>query len=302
MRQAFSENYPEITPQFSEIGSLEDAEKFAIEYGYPVMLKPANLAKSLLISRCNDKNDLAKHYQYMQEQIGNLYAIKVKSKQPKILIEQYLEGSLFSVDLLTNEQGDVTSFDPVELIFAKDIGIDDNHNFARFLPMSSGQEKARELKLTAAKAARAIGLTNSPAHVELIVTKNGIFVIEIGARWGGYRPQMHLLAQGLDLIELELSVLNGGEIDTATSIANHVAVIELFSNTTGIYKGITGIEQVKDLRSYYSMINHSKLGTLIGLAKYGYSPVASILLSSKDKEQLDKDYTFIKDNLVVEVV
>lgn len=73
MREAFLSFDKSISPNYQIVESFSDAEKFADEHNFPVMLKPTNLQKSLLITKNTNKEQLLKNYSKITELIQKIY-------------------------------------------------------------------------------------------------------------------------------------------------------------------------------------------------------------------------------------
>ena len=63
-------------------------------------------------------------------------------------------------------------------------------------------ETVAAIKDLAIRAVKAVGIDNSPAHVEIMVTKDGPKMVELGSRMGGGCITTHLvpLSTGIDMI------------------------------------------------------------------------------------------------------
>lgn len=297
MRKAFQEKSPQITPAFTVVSNEEEVKAFALEHGFPLILKPANLAKSLLVTKSNNLEELLTNFAYSKEKISKLYdRWGVHHRTPTLILEEFLEGNFYSVDLVIDSKGKATAFPPVDLVMASGIGVNDNYNYSRILPANIDSEDAEKLKEAAILGAQSLGLTNSAAHCELVLTKKGPKIIEIGARFGGYRSKMYNLSYGINMYELIYKLAIGEPITVDYKFQAYSAVYELFPTTTGTFSHIENIEKVRELQSFVSSNNPVKPGQEAGLSRDGFKFCANITLSSSDKEVFDKDCRFVKEN------
>ncbi|MCD8484556.1 ATP-grasp domain-containing protein [Candidatus Woesebacteria bacterium] len=136
MRQKFLEFDPRISPQFAEVESWDDAQQFVETYGLPVILKPAHLVKSLLVSKNESLEELRRNYDYMVENMSSVYhKYNVESRQPKIIIEEFLSGQQFSVEAFVRNENEIFLTDSVtEQVTAREFGVEDSFLYSRTLP------------------------------------------------------------------------------------------------------------------------------------------------------------------------
>lgn len=98
MRRLFEHAPEKISPGFLEVNSEADVRDFAARHSFPLILKPANLSKSLLVSKSETLEELLANYRAMTTSINSVYAKYAPSTPPKVLIEEFLEGPIHSVD------------------------------------------------------------------------------------------------------------------------------------------------------------------------------------------------------------
>lgn len=283
MRQAFLQADPSITPNFGLVSSEAEALGLARHLSYPLILKPTNLVKSLLVLRCDDEAELLRNFAYAKEKIAGLYRKnKVYGRRPRLIIEEYVEGKTCSIAAFVDKSGTPHFCDGiVSLVNAQDIGVEDNYIYGRFLPAEFDEDLKSRLFEAASKGIAALGMTSTPAHVELIYNEQGPKIIEIGARIGGYRPRMYDLSYGLDLTTQEIKLALGQTPDLSGNFRAYCAVYELFPKTEGTFTEIRGTAETLEF-AYYKV--KAKKGDLVGPAKNGYKAAAVVIVSSHDKQ------------------
>jgi glutathione synthase/RimK-type ligase-like ATP-grasp enzyme len=300
MRTRFLACEEPISPQFKKVSNYIDVEEFADKFGYPVIIKPANLAKSLLVLKCSNKNELKANYLSMDRQISKVYAKHAPNQTPKIIIEEFLEGSIHSVDAFVDSQGKPSILSEiVDYQTGYDIGYDDNFHYSRILPTQLSDDQQKELIHTAELGCSALGMKNSAAHIEIILTKKGPRIVEIGARNGGYRERMHKLANNIDLLDIQLDLKLGMSPKIAASKSEPVAVLELFPKQSGIFTGITNEDKLRKLSSLVYFKIKQNLGEHVGKAGDGYKMCAIIILHNPNPKQFEKDLDFVNKNVRV---
>lgn len=300
MRQAFAEYDPSITPLFATIQDEQTALEFAERVGYPVIIKPTNLVKSLLVLRCNSPEELKENVRYASREITALYQkYRIFDREPRLIIEQFITGRMYSVAAFVDANGSAQLCPGITaLTTAQSLGRDDNYLYCRSLPATTDAALAAELERVSTAGVAALGLTSSPAHIELIASENAVKLVEIGARIGGYRPRMYQASYGLDLIGFEIDTALGLPISPSSRHLAYTAVFELFPSRDGAFTKITGDSGVEAIASYYSLKVTS--GEKIGLAKHGFKAALVIIISSPDRETFIRNCQMV-DTLSVEV-
>jgi hypothetical protein len=180
-----------------------------------------------------------------------------------------------------------------------DIGFDDNFHYSRVIPSKLSHSIQKEFRDVAVKAVEALGMKSSAAHIEIIVTKEGPRVVEIGARNGGYRERMHELANGIDILGNQLSTILDQPLDITPKKNEPCAVLELFPKTPGIFSGIQNEDLLKGLQSFSYLSIKPKIGDFVGKSSQGYKASAVIVLHSNDSSVFQNDLQFVNDQVCV---
>lgn len=300
MRRKFIEHDPRISPAFSAVTDWEDIEKFMSAHEFPVMLKPANLMKSLLITKNHSMDELREHYETTRQEIERLYREHSIISPPKIIIEEFLEGSMHTVAAFVDASGEAQIVPGVvDCITAQDMRFSDNFLYCRSMPSRLEEQVQEDIIRVAKESVRALGLTSCPAHIEIMLTRTGPKVIEVGARIGGYRPRMYEYAKGVDMYAAELDLVFGRQPKIDASAARSIAVFELFPDTEGRFEAITHKSALEELPSMRHFSIKPQPGDKIGRASHGYRAVAVAILGNDDAEQFRKDFDFFQENAKV---
>lgn len=300
MRNLFAKAPKKISPDFALVDNQEDVINFAKAHSFPLILKPANLAKSLLVTKNHDIEELLSNYERSINQIDAIYAKYAPHRKPRMLIEEFLEGSVHSVDAFTGNDGIPHILDHiVDYQTGYDIGYNDNFHYSRVLPSKLCAADQKAFKKCAELGVKALGMKNSPAHIEIIMTKEGPRIVEIGARNGGYRERMHHLANGIDIDGAALALALGQTPQVKATKNEPCAVLELFPKEPGFFEGIAGEEKLVQLPSLFNLIPKANKGSFVGKAADGYKMCAIVILHNSDAEQFNKDLDFVNKHVHV---
>ena len=286
MRRAFELKDPTITPTFQIIDTVDQALSFANDTGYPLIIKPTNLVKSLLVMRCNSESELIENFTYAKKEIAGLYAkYNIYDREPRLIIEEYVIGKTCSIAAFVDDAGVAHFCDGIAaLSSAQDRNIDDNYLYSRRLPADFDKPTSDRLFEVAKKGIEALGMRSTAAHVELIYNDTEVKLIEIGARIGGYRPRMYGYSYGLNLALQEARLAIGETPDLTGDLKSYSAVYELFPEKEGAFDTINN---VADETIYTLFSIKAKAGSVIGPARNGYKAAAIIIVVQSDRQLFD---------------
>lgn len=286
MRKAFLAADRTISPEYSAVDTVERAISFANRYGYPLILKPTNLVKSLLVLKCDSEQQLRDSFFFASTTVGKLYEkYHIHDRAPQLIIEEFIVGEQYSIAAFVDDEGTPHFCNGiVKLKNAQDIGVDDNYLYSRTLPTTLPDDIVRQMYSVAEKGVRALSMKSTPAHIELMSGPSGIKIIEIGARVGGYRPRMYAYSYNIDLIEQEIRLALGEKPILKSKFSTYCAVYELFPQEEGVFYNIIGDINPEKL-TYYRIT--AEPGDRIGPAKNGFKATAIIIVTHKNKQQFD---------------
>ncbi len=284
MREAFQKAYPEITPKFVRVGSSAEAAIREVEQAmtYPVIVKPANLASSLLIHECSTKAELVDALQTVFTEIQRVYEQEHRIDEPQVIVEEYLEGDFYSVDAYVMHSDAVYYTPPVAYIPAKQLGVDDFFLYKRFMPTELPSEEITAANETVRKALSAIALTYSSAHVELVRTRAGWKIIELGPRLGRFRNTMYRQAYDIDHSLNDILIHLGREPRIPTAAVRQCATYSIYPHSEGKLREIHGLEIVTSspLLVWSSIV--AQHGDVCRFAKHGGHALAEFAIASED--------------------
>jgi biotin carboxylase len=280
MRQAFLDYDSSISPSYAKVATLEDALAFANTYGYPLIIKPTSLVKSLLVLKCDNEQQLRERFTYAKENIEMLYKkYKIYERASELIIEEFIEGDQYSIAAFVDAKGEPHFCQGiVALKNAQDIGVDDNYIYSRRLPTNLDESAENDMFKVAAKGIKALDMKSVPAHVELMHGPKGTKIIEIGARIGGYRPRMYSYSYGLDLLMQEINLSVDAPLHLDGAFSQYSAVYELFPEAEGVFDSISNAPE-SDTLTYYRVTK--KPGDIVGPSKNGHKATAIVIATSE---------------------
>ena len=300
MRQKFAASPEKISPDFTIANSQDDVRDFAENHSFPLIIKPANLSASLLVYKNRTLDELMENFAHALELAPKIYAKFAPHSQPRLLIEEFMEGSVHSVDAYVDKSGNVQILkNIVDCTTGYEVGFDDNFHYSLITPTRLSPDSQEELRHCAELGVKSLGMRSSPAHIEIIMTREGPRLVEIGARNGGYRHKMHCLANGLDLYGTWIKTVLGENIDIMPKKNDSVAFIHLHPYQKGIFREIKNVDSLKRLPSFYDFHTLVNPGDLVGKGSDGFKNSALIILHNPDERQFAEDLDYIRKNVSV---
>jgi biotin carboxylase len=221
-------------PQACSVAVAGPAEALAAaeRIGYPVVLKPRNLAASFGVSRADSADGLAAAYDRAR---GVSLPEAPERFDQDVLVEEFLDGPEISVDAA------VTGGRVEPLVVAhKETGYppsfeETGHTVDAADPLLGDPE----LRSVLAAAHAAVGYTTGTTHTELRRTEAGLKVIEINGRLGGDMiPLLGRLAGGPDLNLVAAAVACGQQPDVAGSGAAVAGIRFYYPDADGTVAGL----------------------------------------------------------------
>jgi biotin carboxylase len=187
-------------PRFAAVRTHAEARAAAETVGFPAVLKPADSSGQRGIFRLRSPDDLDAH----------LHAALAASSSTEAIFESYHEGAEVNT-LLVATRGEahlVTASDRV-----RPNGIGFGVALAHVYPSTFFGDVMEEVVQVAVAAVHALGLRDGIAYPQLLVTAEGVKVVEVAARIpGGQMGEVPRVGTGIDLVEVALRQALGLEV------------------------------------------------------------------------------------------
>lgn len=291
MRQRIREQAPEISPKFMLVQDMRESTIKRVEkqIQFPLVVKPAGLAASKHVTICYYREEFERSLRQTMNSLKKLYKEREREDKPKVLVEEFMEGSMYSIDAYVNSRGFVYHCPPVFVKTGANVGFDDFFGYYRMLPVRLSQGRIDDANHAVSQAIHALGLRNVTCHVELMRTENGWKIIEVGPRVGGYRPAMYQLSFGIDHLLNDVLIRVPQKPIIKKRARKTVAVLQFFAKKEGVLASIEGIKRIPKLESYQDLQIKLKKGDICKFAKNGGSSVFDVTLAHKTRSQVLAD-------------
>ncbi|MGY5795157.1 ATP-grasp domain-containing protein len=214
-------------PAYRLAANAVEVGNFAAEIGLPVVVKPATGTGSNGVRLCRDAEELTEH-------TTNLLGGEYKwTSSPRILVEEFVQGPFYSVDLIENQViGICTSeFDRLPHFVFRGCTY----------PAPLTDDEHRRIADVSLSCLQALGLDWGPAAVEVRWSRHGPIVIEVNPRLaGGTVPRLVKLAYGIDPISELIKLAIGDECDLRKRYLRAAAARNLIPERNGVLNWIKG--------------------------------------------------------------
>lgn len=233
MIRAFSsKNVP--CPKFKLLNKFDDVNKVDIPW-IPFIVKPIDMQGSRGIN-------LVKNIEQKKALIMNSISA---SDRGTVILEEYMVGPEVSVEMV------VIDYRPTVLQITEKITSGAPHfvELGHIQPAVLPDETKKQIINVAELAVRSIGIKNSIVHAEIILTKSGPKMVELGARMGGDGIQQQLikLSTGIDLPEFAIDLALGLPLKVPASTINKFSMIRFITSVSGTIRDININESIFEI-------------------------------------------------------
>lgn len=301
MRDLFGAYDRSLVPKYIEIHELDEIriDEIDKQIGYPAVIKPSGLEGALLVSQVNNKLELIEGLEKGFAYAQNAYDKWIKRQKPFFLVEEFMDGDMYSIDVYIDSDGNCVFTPIVRVITGKKVGYNDFFGYVRKTPVTdiNDENLAQE---ASKKACLALGLRSITAHVELMRMKDGTWkIIELGPRIGGYRHDMYMQSFGINHIMNDILNRAGHDASINTEIKGYSALYNIYAKKEGKLKDIKGLDKVRHLQSVVDIKQSLRYGEEALFARHNGDPVLDIMLFNSNLEQFNGDCETIEKELEV---
>lgn len=268
---------------------------------YPLIVKPSALEGSLLVSLVKNKLELEKSLEFTVTEIQKGYDTWIKRQAPVVLVEEFMEGDMYSIDTYVSAEGRCYHTPPVRVVTGYKVGFEDFFGYMQHAPANLTDKQLADVREVAEKVCHALCLRSVTAHIELMKTKKGWKVVELGPRIGGFRHDIYSESYGINHIMNDILVRAGEAPVIPTKLRRHTAFFNIYSPIEGKLATVKGLDVILKLKSFRSVDQVVNVGELVQFARNNGDPVFKLTLSHKDSDQFKADVATAEKTLNFEV-
>lgn len=273
-----------------------DVEDFVKQETFPIVVKPVESCGSDGVKLCNTEQDAKDHFELLMASQR-----KVGAQGAAVLCQQFLKGTEYVVDHVSRNGVHKTV-----MVWVYDKRPTNGAAFVYYgmIPVDSASQEAKMLIEYTRGVLDALKLDNGPTHAEVMMTADGLCLVEMNCRshgWdGSWVPLARALTGGYAQPEVAVdSHINPGKFDKIPDVmpspfkASGQAVM-LVSFFSGTIKAMPGYEKIKKMSSFVALQTGYDIGGQVELTVDLFTAVGVVILANSDKAQLDKDIEEIR--------
>lgn len=233
MIKAFEENNVEH-PWYHIISSVDELDLKLEKITYPCISKPTDNSGSRGVMLIHNERELREAVEYSSS----------NGRSGSVIVEEYMQGPEVSVEIITVD-GEPNVLQVTDKLTT---GAPHFVEMGHSQPSRLGEENLEKIRDLAKRAVKAVGIKNGPAHVEIILTKDGPKMVELGARMGGDCITTHLvpLSTGIDMIEATIKIACGEKPNIKPKFEK-ASAIRFLDAPFGTITAINGVEDAEKL-------------------------------------------------------
>lgn len=303
MRRRFKLLAPRFSPKYAVVkANTKKERKRVIErIGFPMIVKPTNLAQSLLVTVCYHEDELKKALTTLGKKIERIYAENGRTERPRIIVEKFMEGDMYSVDAYVNSRGKVYFCPMVRVLTGYNIGHEDFFNYLHMSPTNLKQHSIEHAHEAAGAGIHALCLRNTTAHVELMKIDDEWKIIEIGPRVGGFRDKLHRLSCDIDHSLNDILIRLPKKPLIPKKCKGYAATLKWYPKKEGKIIGLKGLKKCQELKSFVEIKIIKKLGDRCQFARHGGKAVFTITLYNAERGKLLADIRRVEKLVEVQI-
>lgn len=303
MRKRFKLFNPAVTPKFTRIkdNTKTERKRVVAKIGFPMIVKPTNLAASLFVTICYHEEELEKTLAVAFRKIAKAYEHDKRMEEPKIIAEEYMEGDMYSIDSYVNSRGKVYHCPLVRVKTGKDIGHDDFYNYLQMTPSGLKNESVEKARIAAETAIHALGLRNTTTHTELMKIDDVWKIIELGPRMGGFRHELHQLSCDIDHSLNDVLIRIPKQPIIPKKCKGFAAAMKWFAAKEGKIIEMKGIRKIEQLESFHKIVVNKKVGDRAVFARNGGRSIFNVFLYNSERAKLLADIRRLEQLVKIKV-
>lgn len=277
MRARFGE-HPRLAAPFSKVADSGDIKRFGDAHSYPVMLKPRDGSASLGTFRIDREEDIERVFREAQEMLAAGHKFSALLPLGEYMVEPYFEGLECSVE--TFSRGGRHEVLGITQTITNEGFVEIGH----VVPAPLSQETSHRVQLVVSEFLDVVELREGPAHTEVMVSGESVFVIESHSRTaGGGIPDLVALATGRD-IEKEMLAHFAGQSPPVPEAPRGRAAAKVFlwSPVDGVVEAIEGVDAARDVPGVQSVDFRVSVGSEVSALRASWDTLGQVVATGDD--------------------
>lgn len=272
------------------VTSEEQLTDWHAEVGGRVVIKPIRSMGNDGVSFCATPAESVAAYRDIVDKTNIL-----SRRNEGVVAQEYLIGTEYFLNTVSRD-GHHRAIDMWRYTKLATNGIDRIEGASSVPP---GSQEREELIRYGFAVLDALQIKHGPAHIELMLTPDGPYLVEVGARLSGEDVAYYAdLALGESQIEWTVAAYTDPDrflatYTSPTRLERHVAMAWLTSPVTGTLRSYPLLDQVKSLESFHNLHMSVKPGEQLKLSVDDTSSPMTIGLAHPVEAIVDRDFSTV---------
>ncbi|MGW1674016.1 ATP-grasp domain-containing protein [Streptomyces sp. NPDC002324] len=261
-------------PASREVTSPDEVREFAAAHPGSLVLKPANRQASVGTKVLHSLDDLDAAWEECTSQDEG-DRVPDRERELRMIIEQYVRGAEYSVELLVSEGETLFSNVTGKLLFPGPRPIELGHT----VPAAGLPADLNDLMVSQTEAVlRAVGFGSGMVHCEWIVSDGRPYLVECAGRFPGDGiPMLIEEAYGIDLAGAFYTVMRGLRPEPLPRKAAGGAAVRFMEAAPGEVVSVDGAEEAGRRDDVLSLSLHLKPGDTVRELQSSWDRVGSVM-------------------------
>ena len=303
MREILGAYDSKLTPKVQPVTSAADTEvrKVLSTLSFPMIIKPTGLSDSTLVTKVHNEAELRSTLRKSFAALLDTYRRNRGNGKPGIIVEEFIEGDLYSIDGYVNESGKVWFLPLLRSKSAYHMGLQGFYIYQTetYHELTSTEDAAG--RRAAEDAIHAIGLRSSVAHIELYKTARGWKIVEIGARGGALRHEVYEASYGVNHAFNEFLIKAGLEPELDNGLLVHSMVFKVYPEREGTVQSVEGVTVARRKPSVYKIDQFVKPGDGVLPITNGGSVAVQGVLFHHDVTRLREEVAQVRESIILNI-
>jgi len=247
MKQVLYNNGVNVS-NFVTVSKAEDLADVIKKLSFPLMVKPVDLQGSFGIYIAKTEKELYDGFE----------ATMKETKENYCIIEEYIDGIHICAEAFVYNNGIlfVLPFGKITYYFPTPVHI------GHFAPINADEDILNQIKIQSELAIRALELNNCAINLDLVISGDKVYIIELTGRAGVNLPELVSVYYGMDYHGMIAAMAAGDDPRCIFSKRNtyHTPIASsiIIAEKSGKIKGI--VDHNKNDGSIYDILIYKKIG------------------------------------------
>jgi len=276
-------------PKFFVVSSIHDARKAVLEVGLPAIIKASDNSGSRGVVKIDSLDSLEKSFQEAMSY----------SRAGELLVEEYIEGVELGAQAFSISGECKQVFFHNDTMTKPPYMVPIGHSF----PCNLEEIKLEKAKYEVVHSLEALGVTDGPSNIDLILKKNGdVKIIEIGARIGATcLPELISYFTGIDWVEAAILTAVGKIPDLSIKTHRPCAALVLEAPMDGVLINFKIPEKVKLDPDLLEIEFTANVGDQVNKLHKGTDRIGKVFVKGRTVQHAEEKASFLKSQVEIYV-